>query len=82
MAARPINHITLTLPCGKRNAVDEIERFLKYSGGGSMAPAIQINIAGHGIPPGSQRDALAARIKSDIEASIDGTVEVKGVEML
>lgn len=82
MAARPINQVTLTLPCGRRSAIDEIERFLKYSGGGSMAGAVQINIAGHGIPDGPERQAMASRIKKDIENSIDGTVEVKEVNLL
>lgn len=32
---KPINDVVLSIPCGQRNNMEEIERYFKYSGGGS-----------------------------------------------
>lgn len=77
-----INPVVLTLPCGERNGIEEMERFLKYSGGGSISNTVSINIAGSGIVSENGKAEVARRIRDEVAAEIDGTVEISNITLL
>lgn len=82
LLGRNINPVVLTLPCGDRNGIEEMERFIKYSGGGSLSNTVAINIAGSGIETEEGRREVARRVREDISEEIDGTVEVGEIKIL
>lgn len=41
-----INPLVLTLPCGVRNGIEEIERYFKFAKPGSVSNKVKINISG------------------------------------
>ena len=79
---KPINTISLTLPCGQRSNIDEIVRYFKYVAPTSISNKVKINISGTGLTTKGEFDLLRQEILTVLENEKDCLVDVKEIEFI
>ena len=62
--------MTITLPCGQKNNIEEIIRFFKFNPPGNMSNTIDINIKNAQIKSEAAKIALEKEIKESIANTI------------
>ena len=77
-----INPLTITLPCGIRNGIEEIVRYFKYSKPGSMSSNIKINIAGLTEIESNREKELLRKSILDSLTENDYLINVKEIEFI
>ena len=82
MNGKQINRLILTLPCGKRNGIDEIVRYFKYNSSPAISNKVKINISGTGLQTEGEFDLLRKEIKAALENNTDCLVTVKDIEFV
>lgn len=77
-----INPLTLTIPCGVRNGIEEIVRYFKYNKPGAVSNKLKINISGiEDIKLESEIEALKTTILDAI-ADADCLTTIKEIEFI
>jgi hypothetical protein len=78
-----INPLTLTIPCGIRNGVEEIVRYFKFNKPNSFTNKVKINIAGlsKDIKMQSQLEALKSEIITSLSNN-DCLLKIKEIEFI
>lgn len=79
---KPINTLTLTLPCGQRSNLDEIVRYFKYVPPSAISNKVKINISGTGLTTRGEFEMLEKEIRQAIEDNKDCLVDVKDIEFI
>lgn len=79
---KPINTISLTLPCGQRSNLDEIVRYFKYVPPAAISNKVKINIAGTGLSTKGEFELLEKEIRTALENNKDCMVDVKDIEFI
>lgn len=78
-----INPLTITLPCGVRNGIEEIVRYFRYRNPGFISNKVKINISGLGdIKLESELKALKKEILNAIEQHGDGLTDINDIEFI
>lgn len=80
LSNRPINKLTLTVPCGVRSGVDEMVRFFRYAGGGAISNDVKITVNDRkGVVSPSKYDELARVINDALDGNIDALTNVNDI---
>ena len=79
---KPINTITLTLPCGQRSNLDEIVRYFKYVPPSAISNKVKINISGTGLTTKGEFELLEKEIRTALENNKDCLVDVRDIEFI
>ena len=79
---RPINTISLTLPCGSRSNIDEIVRYFKYVPPSAISNKVKINISGTGLTTKGEFEMLKKEILTVLENNKDCLVDVNEIEFI
>lgn len=79
---KPINTISLTLPCGQRSNIDEIVRYFKYVPPSAISNKVKINISGTGLTTKGEFELLKKEILTVLENNKDCLVDVKEIEFI
>lgn len=82
LAGKTIDTVSLTLPCGQRNNLDEIIRYFKYAAPGSIANDVKINISGTGLWTQGEFEQLEKEIREALEDELDCLVNVKEIKFI
>lgn len=82
MRGKKINQLILTLPCGKRNCIDEIVRYFKYNSSPSISNKVKITISGTGLKSEGEYELLRKEITSALENNKDCLVTVKDIQFI
>ena len=78
-----INPITITLPCGIHNSIEEIVRYFKYRTPGFVTNKVKINISGlDDIKYESEMKALKSEILNAIKENGDCLTKVNDIEFI
>ena len=78
-----INELTITLPCGVRNGIEEIVRYFRYRTPGYITNKVKINISGlEDIKYESEMNALKNDILEALKASGDCLTKVNEIEFI
>lgn len=77
---RPINRLTLTVPCGVKSGVDEMVRFFRYAGGGSIANDVKITVNDRkNMVSEAKRDELVREIRKVLDGNVDALTKINEV---
>lgn len=79
---KKVNPISLTLPCGQRNNIEEIVRYFKYVAPQSIANSVKINVSGTGLTTAGEFDLLEKEIRQALENELDCLVDVKQIQFI
>lgn len=78
-----INPLTITLPCGIRNGIEEIVRYFKYRTPGFITNKVKINISGlDEIKYESEMNALKKEIYKALEEDGDCLTKINEIEFI
>lgn len=78
-----INELTITLPCGVRNGIEEIIRYFRYRTPGYVTNKVKINISGlEDIKYESEINALKNEILDALTANGDCLTKVNEIEFI
>ena len=78
-----VNELTITLPCGVRNGIEEIVRYFRYRTPGYITNKVKINISGlEDIKYESEMNALKNDILEALKASGDCLTKVNEIEFI
>ena len=78
-----INPLTITLPCGVRNGIEEIVRYFKYRTPGFITNKVKINISGlSDIKYESEMNALKKEILTALKENGDCLTKVNEIEFI
>jgi hypothetical protein len=78
-----INPLTITLPCGIRNGVEEIVRYFKYRTPGFITNKVKINISGlDEIKYESEMNALKKEIYNALKENGDCLTKINEIEFI
>ena len=78
-----INPLTITLPCGIRNGIEEIVRYFKYRTPGFVTNKVKININGlDEIKYESEINALKKEIYSALQENGDCLIKINEIEFI
>jgi hypothetical protein len=78
-----INPLTITIPCGIRNGIDEIVRYFRYRSPGFVSNNLKINISGlEKIKLESEATALKTEILNAISENADCLTTIKEIEFI
>lgn len=79
---KPISTLSLTLPCGNRNNIEEIVRYFKYSYPGSVSNKVKINISGTGLKTEGEFNIIKNDILDALRAQTDCLVDINEIEFI
>lgn len=79
---KPLYPLSLTLPCGSRNNIEEIVRYFKYTYPGSISNKVKINISGTGITNPGEIEILRNEILSALAEEVDCLVDINDIEFI
>ena len=82
LKGKKINQLILTLPCGRRNCIEEIVRYFKYNSSPSISNKVKITISGTGLKSEGEFDLLRKEITSALENNKDCLVTVKDIQFI
>lgn len=78
-----INPLTITIPCGIRNGIEEIVRYFRYRNPGFITNKVKLNISGlPDIEYESELNALKKEILSALENNTDCLTKVTEIEFI
>jgi len=76
---RKIQYLTLTLPCGQRNNMEEIRRLFFFQPPNSKSTDINVNVKNSTIISQELRDSIKNRILIDIKSYLPGHVNINDI---
>lgn len=79
---KPIYPLSITLPCGTRNNMEEIVRYFKYTYPGAVSNKVKINISGTGLTNEGELNILRNQILNAIASETDCLVDIKEIEFI
>lgn len=82
MEGHKINPITITIPCGQRNNIEEIVRYFKYVPPTAISNKVKINISGTGLSTKGEFELLEKEIRRRLADEKDCLVDVEEIEFI
>lgn len=82
LQGKPINTISLTLPCGQRSNIDEIVRYFKYVPPAAISNKVKIIISGTGLSTKGEFELLEKEIRTVLQNNKDCLVDVNEIEFI
>lgn len=79
---RPLQELTLTVPCGSRSNIEEIVRYFKYAYPGAISNKVKLNISGTGLETEGELQLLKDEIESAIIDNKDCIVDIKEINFV
>jgi hypothetical protein len=77
-----IQDINVDIPCGRRNYVEEIERYFKATVPGSKSTLYNLNITNTGITDKSLQQALATRILAELKDTAPAYSQINSINWI
>ena len=77
-----IHDINVNIPCGRRNYVEEIERYFKASVPGSKSTLYNLNITNTGITDRSLQQALEIRILDELKKTAPAYSQINSINWI
>jgi hypothetical protein len=77
-----IQDINVNLPCGRRNYIEEIERYFKASVPGSKSTLYNLNITNTGITDRSLQQALEVRILDELKKTAPAYSQINSINWI
>lgn len=82
LEGKQINDLILTLPCGARNAVEEIVRYFKYNMPASISNSVKINISGAKLNTRKDYNLFRTELYRALEDNLDSLVKIKEIDFV
>ena len=77
-----IQDLVVNLPCGRRNYVEEIERYFKASVPGSKSTLYNLIITNSGITDPALQSALQTRILAELKNSAPAYSQINSIKWI
>ena len=79
---RPLQELTLTIPCGSRSNIEEITRYFKYAYPGAISNKVKLNISGTGLETEGELEMLKREIQSAVLENKDCIVDIQEINFV
>lgn len=82
LKGRPLQELTLTIPCGMRSNIEEITRYFKYAYPGAISNKVKLNISGTGMETEGELQLLKREIEAVVAENKDCIVDIKEINFV